>query len=131
MTYRGGWEDSFAAGLLHNYEAQIDTRYMLVSENDAEDNHLVILWELDEQGKLVPSREKMENAVDVKTLTVTALQPLVSKLTADYSSYPAEKAIGTLYLQMRRPFVVSSIFMNKKTDSVWYFYAWMSVSEVT
>lgn len=86
----------FATGLVHNFENQIDTGYWLVSESDAENNRMVILWELDKHGKLASSKEKRDQVVDVDTLAAKALQPLISDLTADYGWDPAGKSIGTL-----------------------------------
>lgn len=86
----------FATGLVHNPENQNDTGYLLVSESDAENNQMVILWVLDEHGKLATLRERKERMVDADTLAAKALQPLVSALTADYGWHPAEMAIGAL-----------------------------------
>jgi hypothetical protein len=44
----------FAAGVVYT-ESQSKFRYMLVSEDDVENKHMVIMWELDEHGKLITS----------------------------------------------------------------------------
>lgn len=105
----------FAAGLFHNPKDQSDTRYMLVSESDAEDTQMVILWELDKRGMLVPSRANRENGVDANSLIATALQPSVSKLTTDYGWDPAEEAISALDQQMRNAFCYA-IKLHKKQN---------------
>lgn len=90
----------FAPGLVNNHENQSDTRYMLVSGTDASAD-MIILWELDEHGKLVSLRERQEKTVDADTLAAKALQPLISELTADHGWDPAEKAIGALDQEVR------------------------------
>ncbi|KAJ5981473.1 hypothetical protein N7499_001518 [Penicillium canescens] len=45
----------FAAGVVNNSESQSKSRYMLVSEGDVENKHMVIMWELDEHGKAITS----------------------------------------------------------------------------
>ena len=45
----------FSASVVYNSESQSKTRYMLVSEGDIENKHMVIMWELDEHGKLITS----------------------------------------------------------------------------
>ncbi|KAJ6070874.1 hypothetical protein N7467_012193 [Penicillium canescens] len=44
-----------AAGVVYNSESQSKFRYMLVSEGDVENKHMVIMWELDKHGKLITS----------------------------------------------------------------------------
>jgi hypothetical protein len=45
----------FAASVVYNSDSQSKTRYMLVSEGDIENKHMVIMWELDEHRKLITS----------------------------------------------------------------------------
>jgi WD40 repeat protein len=48
----------FAPCTIDNLQRQSDTRYMLVSEGDVEQTHMVILWELDDHGKLVSMKKR-------------------------------------------------------------------------
>ncbi|KAI9925481.1 hypothetical protein MW887_005862 [Aspergillus wentii] len=86
----------FAPGLFDSNGA----RYMLASGSGGYgDEQMVILWELDENGKLI-SRES-EKTLDVDALTAKALQPLISELADSHGWNPAGKAITTLEEDVR------------------------------
>ncbi|GKZ86045.1 hypothetical protein AnigIFM56816_000895 [Aspergillus niger] len=101
----------FAPGIIHTVDSE-DTRYILVStgeeleESDgSSDRHegcdfgIIILWELDERGRL---RQKEEKPVDVDTLTSRTLQPLMSELVSKHGWKSDEKAIGALDQAMKK-----------------------------
>ncbi|KAJ5084121.1 hypothetical protein NUU61_008700 [Penicillium alfredii] len=88
----------FAPELVDHGDNQNGTRYLLVSECDAE---IVILWELNERGNLVLSKEDKEKAVDADTLATETLQPLVSKLVTDHGWNTDDKAIDALNNEVR------------------------------
>lgn len=73
----------------------------MVSESNADNSHLVILWGLDEHWKLASLREKGEKVVDADDLAAKALQPLISELTADDGWNSAENSINTLAQDLR------------------------------
>ncbi|OKL64521.1 hypothetical protein UA08_00819 [Talaromyces atroroseus] len=81
-------------------ENQKTTRYILVSQSSPQEGRLVILWELDEHGRLVrKGREK--KSVTVDALADKILKPLVTEITADYGWDHAEKAIRALDHEVR------------------------------
>ena len=87
-------------GLVGEVRFAPSSRYILVSQSDDGKDQLVILWDLDEHGKLLSSKEGKKIA-DVDTVAAKALQPLVSELIADYGWDPAEKAISALDHKVR------------------------------
>lgn len=75
------------------------SRYVLVSQSD-DGSPMMILWDLDEHGKLVsPGKEK--RTADADTVAAKTLESLVSELVTDYGWDPAEKAVCALDDQVR------------------------------
>lgn len=110
----------FAVGLVNNPESKCESRYILASESEENkegDARMVILWELDKHGKLVFLRQEKQKTIDADILAATALQPLVSELTADYGWDPAEKAIGALDQGVRKA-LRHAINMHEQEDKL-------------
>ncbi|GKZ26292.1 hypothetical protein AbraIFM66951_002568 [Aspergillus brasiliensis] len=96
----------FAPGMINTVGE--DTRYTLVStgeELEESDHHegrdfgVIILWELDERGRL---QQKTEKPVDVDILASRTLQPLTSDLVHNYGWKCDEKAMEALDQAMRK-----------------------------
>ena len=102
-------------------ENQRDARYKMASqadENVGEEEPVgtIILWDLNEHGRLVSTKERM-NPVDPDVLTQKTVQSLVSELTAKHGWDASEKAIGIIDEAMRNA-LRTAVDVHEREDKI-------------